>query len=162
MKTKTRDQNRRLCTFLTLPLLLGILSVPIQGCAGVMAARQPGQKDLSVLADGTPRAAVIVELGQPVWSGEKAGAKADIFAFRQGYHRATKVTRAFFHTVADVATFGLWELVGTPTELIFNGTDMKVEVTYDEKDQVKTARVLARAAPPSDKALPGLLEPLRW
>jgi len=53
-----------------------------------------------------------------------------------------KAARAFFHGAADVFTFGLWEVIGTPAEAIFSGSKMKVEVVYDAEDRVMSARNL--------------------
>ncbi|MGH7830711.1 MAG: hypothetical protein ACREP8_11090 [Candidatus Binatia bacterium] len=107
-----------------------------------MAAKQPGAKDLGVLSQGTHRSIVIAELGAPVWAGEKDGNKVDIFVFTHGYSTPAKTVRALFHGTADVFTLGLWEVVSTPGEAIFSGTEMKVEVSYDEKDLVKSAKAI--------------------
>ena len=114
------------------------------GCSVYMAAHQPSAKNLSVLDPGTPRSQVIAELGAPAWSGEKNGSKADVFTLTQGYSTGAKTVRALFHGTADVFSLGLWEVVSTPGELIFSGTDMKVEVVYDEKDRVKSVRNIGK------------------
>ncbi|HEY6201230.1 MAG TPA: hypothetical protein VI231_21685 [Candidatus Binatia bacterium] len=116
-------------------LLAGMM---ISGCSVYMAANQPKAKDLSVLTPGTLRGNVIAELGSPIWSGEKNGDKADVFKFTQGYSTGAKAARAVFHGVSDFFTLGLWEVVSTPGEMIFSGTEMKLEVTYDKDDKVKT------------------------
>lgn len=108
------------------------------GCSVYMAANQPGQKDLSVLTKGQPRAKLIAELGQPVNSEIKDGVRKDIFTFTQGYHGGVRAGRAVLHGVADVATLGLWEAVGTPTEGYMNGTQLSAEVIYDAQDVVAT------------------------
>ncbi|MBI4356222.1 MAG: hypothetical protein HY597_07260 [Candidatus Omnitrophica bacterium] len=106
------------------------------GCAVFMAAKQPRKMDLSVLKQGTPRSTLLAELGQPVASETRGGKKVDVFSFRQGYSKPTKAARAVFHGAADVFTLGLWEIVGTPTEAVFDGTKMSLEVTYDQDDRV--------------------------
>jgi len=121
--------------------------VATSGCSVVMAAKQPDAKDLSVLNEGTARSVVLGELGQPAWSGERDGAKLDVFAFVDGYHKATKAARAFFHAAADVFTFGLWEVIGTPAEAIFSGSKMRVEVAYDDQQRVKAWRNLLKDEP---------------
>ena len=65
----------------------------------------------------------------------------DVFQFVQGYSKGAKAARSIFHGVADVFTLGLWEIVGTPTELIASGTKLKVTVTYDDQQKVKTVKV---------------------
>lgn len=144
-----RDNNKRISATFAVLSLVGMAPMVFStaGCAVVLAAKQPDAKDLSVLNTGTPRTHVIAELGAPVWSGEKDGRKVDIFAFTQGYSKGSKAARAFAHGVADVFTLGLWEVVGTPIESIASGTQMKVEVTYDEKDMVKTAEPIGQEKP---------------
>jgi hypothetical protein len=115
-----------------------VLSYLSTGCSVYMAANQPKAKDLSVLTPGTLRGNVIAELGSPIWSGDKNGDKADVFKFTQGYSTGAKAARAVFHGVSDFFTLGLWEVVSTPGEMIFSGTDMKIEVTYDKDDKVKS------------------------
>lgn len=107
------------------------------GCSVFMAAKQPDKKDLNCLAAGTPRNVVLTELGQPVQSDTKNGKRVDSFSFVQGYSKEAKVGRALFHGAADVFTLGLWEVIGTPTEAIFDGTKMACQVTYDESDKVE-------------------------
>ncbi len=107
-----------------------------------MAAKQPSKKDLSVIEKGTERALVLSELGAPKVSEKNNGKKVEIYMFKQGYHGAVKASRAFFHGAADVVTLGLWEIVSTPGEAHFDGTDMSIEVTYDENNKVESSRIL--------------------
>ena len=41
-------------------------------------------------------------------------------------------------------TVGLWEVVGTPTELVFQGEEMAFDVGYDENDRVDKVTVLKK------------------
>jgi hypothetical protein len=109
------------------------------------ATQQPDRKNLDVLSKGTPRTHVIAELGAPVWSDSKDGGTTDVFAFKQGYSRWNKAGRAMFHGAADVATFGLWEVVGTPVETIADGKDMKLQVSYDTEQKVRDIEVIKGA-----------------
>lgn len=127
--------RKRASLFLTIGLSL------LSGCAVMKATNQPGAKDLSVLNKHTPRATVIAELGKPVMSETKKGEHVDVFNFVQGYSQTTKTARALGHGVADVMTFGLWEVVGTPIEGLANGEINQVEVHYDRNDKV--AKVVA-------------------
>jgi len=137
----TAQSGRRMLTGLVLLLLTST------GCSVYMAAKQPGEKDLSVLKPGTHRSAVIAELGAPVWSGDKDGNKVDVFAFKQGYSAPARTARALFHGTADVFSLGLWEVFSTPGEAYFSGSDMKLEVTYDSKDLVKATRSVGGDGP---------------
>jgi hypothetical protein len=114
----------------------------LSGCAAVKAARQPDKKNLGVLHEGTPRAQVIAELGAPTYTKPKPdGTVEDVFSFKQGYSKGVKMTRAFGHAAADVATGGLWEVVGIPAEIWADGTEVQVLVTYDQDEHVKYRRV---------------------
>ncbi|WP_407926547.1 hypothetical protein [Acinetobacter baretiae] len=108
------------------------------GCSVFMAAKQPDKKNVSLLVSGMPRAVIVAEFGVPV-STEKRNdnTRVDVYSFKQGYGKGAKIGRAFFHGVADVATLGLWEIVGTPTETAFDGKDIAYQVTYDENEKVK-------------------------
>ncbi len=115
-----------------------LLAATLPGCAVYMAANQPDKKDLGLLRPGTPRVAVIAELGAPVHAAEKNGHKVDLYTFTQGYSGLEKGGRAILHGAADVLTLGIWEVVGTPIEGVANGTKVSVEVTYDKDDRVAT------------------------
>jgi outer membrane protein assembly factor BamE (lipoprotein component of BamABCDE complex) len=117
----------------TAPFLLCGMS----GCSVYMAAKQPTAKNLDIMTVGTPRSAVLAELGQPVATENKDGKKVDVFSFVQGYSKASKTGRAAFHGVADVFTLGLWEVVGTPTEAVFDGTKVSYEITYDKGSRIE-------------------------
>lgn len=111
-------------------------------CSVFMAANQPQRKDVHVLDRGTPRNAVIAELGAPAYTRVEAGQKCDVFSFVQGYSTGAKVSRTVLHGTADVLTFGLWEVAGTPIEAVADGTKVKVEVFYDADDAVEHVNVI--------------------
>ena len=102
-----------------------------------MAAKQPEKKDTKILVVGVPRATVLSELGAPISTVRKGSETIDIFSFKQGYGKAAKFGRAMFHGVADIATLGLWEIVGTPVESSFDGNNVAYQIIYDEHDNVK-------------------------
>lgn len=123
-------------------ILLAILLIGASGCAALKATQQPGKKNLGVLSPGTPRTHVIAELGAPLWSEERDGATVDVFSFKQGYTKVVKAGRALVHGAADVATGGLWEVVGIPAESLADGSDVKVAITYDERRGVRSVDVI--------------------
>src|SRR4029079_11745880 len=97
-------------------LVVATLTQALPGCAVYMAANQPEKKDVGVFKPGTPRSTVLAELGTPVETTMRGGAKVDVFNFTQGYSNLEKGGRAVLHGAADVFTLGLWEVVGTPIE----------------------------------------------
>ena len=127
---------------LSLLLFAAGLSVSLTGCAVARAAQQPDKKNLNVLSPGVPRNHVIAELGPPVYTENGVGTTTDVFAFKQGYSKGVKASRAVAHGAADVLTWGLWEVAGTPIEMLANGTDVKVEVTYDAARNVESVNVI--------------------
>jgi outer membrane protein assembly factor BamE (lipoprotein component of BamABCDE complex) len=106
------------------------------GCAVYMAANQPAEKNVALLKPGTPRNNLVAEFGPPISTETKNNVRHDIFKFTQGYSTGAKAGRALVHGAADVVTLGLWEVVGTPVEGHFNGTEVSAEVVYDANDQV--------------------------
>ncbi len=130
-----------------------LLTFFASGCSVFLAAKQPDYKNLAVLDVGSSRSNVVAELGAPVLSEQRDGQKVDIFAFRRGYSKGNKVGRALFHGTADVFTLGLWEVVGTPTEVIANGKDMKMEVFYDAQEKVRKVNYLTKKKEPSGETV---------
>lgn len=114
------------------------------GCSVFLAATQPPRKNLSLLAPGTSRAALISEFGVPTHSRLVDLKRIDIFTFTQGYTKESRAGRAIAHGTADVITGGLWELAGTPTEMIFSGDKVSFEVAYDSRDRVLRVSRLSR------------------
>jgi outer membrane protein assembly factor BamE (lipoprotein component of BamABCDE complex) len=121
---------------------IALVALATAGCAALKATQQPGKKDLNVLSEGMPRTHVIAELGAPIWSDERDGDIVDVFAFKQGYTKTVKAGRALVHGAADVATFGLWEVVGIPAEMLADGTEIRVEVHYEPGQRVRSVEVI--------------------
>lgn len=114
------------------------------GCSVVMASKQPTKKNTAMLQQGLSRNLVIAEFGAPLTSEYKDGKRHEIYSFTQGYSTASKIGRAFWHGAADVATVGLWELIGTPTETVFNGKKMSYVFIFNDKDQLESYELLTQ------------------
>ena len=114
------------------------------GCSVFMAARQPSKKDVDLFKVGTPRSALLAEFGAPTVSEVRDGKKFEIYRFVNGYSTGSKAGRADLHGTCDVFTLGLWEIVGTPTEMVFHGDEMAYEVRYDDKDIVDQVNLLKK------------------
>jgi hypothetical protein len=126
-------------------LLLSPALLFLSGCSVYIAAHQPTKKDLTVLAQGTPRRLVISELGPPaVTEKDKRGNRIDFFQITQGYSKGSRVGRVIAHGAADLFTLGCWEIIGTPTELVFDGTQLRIQVTYSASDFVDVATVIGK------------------
>ena len=121
---------------------LVVAGMLMSSCSIIMAANQPGHKDLGVLTDGTPRPHVAAALGKPAWSGNnEQGFDVEVFQFVQGYSGGARAARTTWHLTADLFSAGLWELIGTPIESTYSGTKINAVVTYDEHQKVKSVRL---------------------
>ena len=107
-----------------------------------MASNQSSKKNLNVLNTGTSRNYVIAEFGAPVVSENRNGDRVEIYTFQQGYSKWAKAGRVLGHGVADVASIGLWEVLGTPAESYFNGKKLSYEITFDQADAVKSYKLI--------------------
>jgi hypothetical protein len=139
--------------------LLIVLVGSSYGCAATMAAKQPGEKDLSIFTPGTPRALVLAEYGKPVTTENNEGKKTDIYKFTNGYGTGTKVLRIMFHVAADVFTLFLWEFIGMPIEAGFDGTEMAYQVKYDREEKITTAELLKGKKPDATTDVAGDCDP---
>ena len=115
----------------------------ISGCSVYMAASQPTKKDLTILNIGTDRDYVIAELGAPVISELTTDGRKEIYTFVQGYNKVSKVSRAAFHGAADVASIGLWEVIGTSVETAYSGEKISVRIIFDNEGKIKESKVLS-------------------
>jgi hypothetical protein len=102
-----------------------------------MAAQLPDKKNPEVFKPGVPRQVVPVEAALPSGYDNRDGAGSEVYKFKQGCSQSVRISRAALHGTADILTFGLWEAVGTPAELVFSGTDTMVLVTYNASDRVE-------------------------
>ncbi len=127
-------------TYILLPLCLLLTS-----CSVFMAANKPSKKDLSVLDIGTPRDVILGEFGPSIKTTEnEEGELVESWSFRQGDSTGLKAGKTVFHAAADVFTLGLWEVVGTPAEIILEQDLRTYIVTFDKDENVKGVKVLGK------------------
>lgn len=130
----------------------------IAGCSVFMAANQPGYKNVEIIRQGTYRTQMINEFGAPVKTTKNPdGTVCDIFSFTQGYSGGAKTVRAITHGLADLFTLGLWEVIGTPSELVFTGNNVSYQTCYSKDETITTIVLLTpendgRGRPPVDEA----------
>lgn len=117
--------------FLALALVAGSLS----GCSVGMALSGDETPDLSVVKIGAVRDDVELQLGAPYKVTERQdGGREAAYRFEVG--NDPDAIRAIGHGALDVASLGLWELVGTPIEAS-TGKEREISVTYDDLGTVK-------------------------
>ena len=118
-------------------LIVGVLVISFSGCSSVMAVKQPDKKNMSILNSGGARDSIIAEFGMPVGTVTKNGKKVETYQYNQGYSKGNKWSRAIAYGVLDVLTLFIWEIIGIPIELVANGKQKTVKVTYDSQDLVE-------------------------
>ena len=114
-------------------LLLSVLWFP--GCSVLMALDGNDPLDYSLFKPGTPRHHVLARYGTPVSSETKGGNTLDTYEFEEGDEAAPE--RIGIHMMADIMTFGAWELVGTPYEW-FQGEDVAYVLEYGPEDTLQS------------------------
>jgi len=126
-----------------------------QGCSVYLALHQPSSKDLSVLKVETPHEVIVAELGPPIWTETRGSETLSVHKFVQGYSRWMKGTRAILHAMADVPSFGLWEIPGTLIETFgLVGVPMTAKITYDADGKVQATELFdSRHIPPPLRAV---------
>ena len=130
-----------------------LLTFFANGCSVYMAVNQPEAKDTSVLHKNAKRNDVIAALGEPIRTKKTGKGRIDTVQFVQGYSEGTMATRAIVHGTADVLTLGLWEAVGTPTEMLLNGEKIRLQLFYDKHDRLQKVGVLNGSIDIDDKSL---------
>jgi hypothetical protein len=110
------------------------LLVMFSGCAVGMATSGQKDLDISVLEVGQSRKVVESFLGVPVSTLDHSSKKrTDVYEYEIGDQPSTG--RAWLHGVLDVATIGLWEVVGTIIEAT-KGDVYSVPITYGPDDRL--------------------------
>ena len=118
--------------------LLGLLSA---GCAASLAARHtPDYARLNQLPRirlFESRHVVLARLGPPVRTQvDQGGQRVDTYMIQQGDDTAP--TRARLHGAMSTLTFGTWDVVGVPLELLLDDTSpvMGLHLTYDSTEML--------------------------
>ena len=108
-----------------------------------MAVRQPDYIRLSAIERGVDRQALVGKLGKPKEVTENNdGERREVYRFRQGYHRSTKLLRAVGHIILDLHTIFLWEFIGMPIEVALNGEKMTVIAIVDSDQKIKSFEII--------------------
>jgi hypothetical protein len=119
---------------LPIPLLVRfgavvMLMLSLAGCAVGMAAAGKEPPNLAVCRIGASITEIERELGGPVRSRDLPdGGQECIYEYELG--NAPSPGRAVGHAALDVVTLGLWEIIGTPFEMM-GGSKYQLIVVYD-------------------------------
>jgi hypothetical protein len=125
-------------------MLFGVLLFT-QGCSVYTAFTHPPKADIEGLEnmEGVNRSYVMSQCGAPLDSDKiEGGGRKDIYKFYEGSSWAKG--RGVFHLIADVFTFGLWELIAWPSELAARGDELTAEAEFDADDKLVAFQVIGR------------------
>lgn len=111
------------------------LTLVLQGCSAVMAASGTKEANLSSLNRGDSRSMVLAKVGsQPTRVVNDGKNIMEIYELERGNEPSTG--RAVAHGVLSLATFGVWEVVGTPLEVV-KGEKYFLTVYYNEDENLQ-------------------------
>lgn len=117
---------------------LSLTSVVFSGCSVYLALQGKADPDIAALQVGATRGQIELQLGKPIsTSKSKDGGTLDVYDYVSG--DSPSPGRALAHGAMDVLTLCLWEIVGTPIELV-QGTKKSLEIQYDQNDYAMTIR----------------------
>ena len=138
-----------------------MLLLPMQGCSVFMAATGDKDPNFAVLQVGASRGVVELELGTAVEQHvARDGTTTCIYEYTIGNEPSGG--RAVAHGVMDVLTLGLWEVIGTPVELIIpdhhritvvyapNQTVLAVNEPVPVRKEEEEEGAVVAAPPPDD------------
>ncbi len=142
-------RTQRIIAYAFVGLVVGITALSSSGCGVYMAFTQPAAVDTAGLEQGgVTRDVVIERLGAPKSSVKNAdGTREDIYEFYEGSATGWRIGRGLFHLGADLFTWGLWEIVATPTELLMKGEKITAQANFDASDRLTSFKVLGRVKP---------------
>ena len=115
------------------PYCLVLLAFSLTGCSVLMALEGDPPRDYSVLTIGASRQQILDSYGPPLTSIPKNGRTVDTYEFEEGDESSPE--RVPFHVMADMMSFGAWELIAAPYEW-FQGDEVTYVVEYGMDDTV--------------------------
>ena len=111
-----------------------LVALSLTGCSVGMALSGEKTPDLTVVKIGAAKDDVDLQLGAPEEIEKLAdGTAKATYKFEVG--NDPNAIRAIGHGALDVASIGLWELIGTPIEAS-TGEEHEVLITFDEEERV--------------------------
>lgn len=120
-------------------VLLCASAIFMEGCSIVMATKLPIARPPAELQPGMKMSFVDNRFGFPVAVGlTRDGEYAEQLQFVDGVSIGWKTARYCIHGTLDACTYCLWELIGTPIELMNRDYPVYVYyVVYDEDGVIK-------------------------
>lgn len=125
-----------------------LVLVAVRGCSIYMRANRPVYRNVNVAQHGATRTAVVGELGLPERSEERNGKRIDTYRLDpEAGTKGTKMAVTSAHFIADAATLGLWEIVGTPLEMATKHDLVTYVITYSAEDRIESVQTYGSSPP---------------
>ncbi len=125
-------------------LVVCSVGLMLNGCAQVIAYRQPPPIDRGVLAVGTDRTRITAALGAPIEKEDNPdGTITDTYKYADGGAKngaASKTLRIVLYSAGDLFTAFLDQVIWMPLELAFRPTEYTADVTYEKPGRQWVAR----------------------
>lgn len=116
-----------------------IFVATLEGCSVGMAISGQKDPDLAVLQKGCERATVESQLGPATsMSPNPDGSYSCTYDYEVGDEPSAG--RAALHAGMDVLTLGIWEVFGTPLELM-QGTKYRAVATYGDDNKLQSLSI---------------------
>jgi len=132
------DMKSRLLALLTIFFIISVF----YGCSVGLALSGKKTPEIGEIKIGSSREEVEMHLGSPISSRTfDDQTRIDIYVYEIGTEPSGK--RALGYAALDVVTIGLWELVGTPLEIMKRGKKF-IKIKYDKNDNVVSLRTFDR------------------
>ena len=117
------------------------LALLLSACSVVMATQSREGSNLTAVNQGASRGEVERVLGAPIETTDTSEGRW--YTYRYVKAKRASAGRAIAHGALDVVTLGLWEIAGTPIEIISDDKHGRIRVLYDdESDRVIRVRKL--------------------
>ncbi len=130
---------------------LALMTILVSGCSVGMALSGKETKDMSALSVGAHRDSVVAKLGPPQTTvTDSDGTLIDTWDIVRG--NAPSAGRAVAHGAMDFMTLGLWEVVGTPVELMAGQEKHSIYTVHYNKENVVTNLTVSEENRPMPQA----------
>ena len=115
-----------------------MLPILLNACAVYLAMEGEQAPDISNVRSGVHKDDIEMHLNPPIRVFTNSeGNTVSIYKYKVGDEPS--VGRAAAHAVIDFLTFLIWELVGTPIELMYGDT-YELTIVYDKHDIAKSVK----------------------
>lgn len=117
----------------------------LSGCSVAMSANRSAYKgDPSVIHVGAERGVIESALGPPNLTADISEGKTKvIYALDLNAHKKlTRNAAVVGHVAADILTFGLWEIAGTPLEVSAQSKFTNYIIIYGSDNKVQSLEVV--------------------